>query len=166
MRESERQQARQNERDSTSRSLGSRFPRLRSIPPPSLASLFPPPPSTVRAPAVPHAGRRSSSDPRVLLFQYLSLSLSASVSRTPIVSPSRSHSRADSSTSPSNDSPSLPLVYFLSPSRSFSVRLAFLHVQQDVAAISQRVYTRVLIIAENGRAEKEEASAQRANGQM
>jgi hypothetical protein len=81
------------------------------------------------------------------------------------------HSRADPSSlslsfSAHSDSPSPPLIHFLSPSRSFSVRHAFLHVQQDVAAISERVYTRVLIIAENGCAEKEEASVRRANGRM
>lgn len=80
-RERERRQARPGtmKRDGkrAARSLGSRFPRLRSIPPPSLASLFPssPPP-----PLGPLRAARSSFllGPAVLLFRFLRLARSCS----------------------------------------------------------------------------------------
>lgn len=116
------------------RSLGSRFPRLRSIPPPSLASLFPSSPPSARTTA-PHSAPLCRSSSRVRVCSSFDLPLS--------VSHSLRLARRPSSLS-SDSLLLLLLVHFLS---LFLRRLAFLHVQQDVAAISERgrvyIHTRI-----------------------
>lgn len=128
----------ESEAASSARSLGSRFPRLRSIPPPSLASLFPSSPPPRRQPEPPH--RAVLRAPLLVVPLLLGPACAPlSISLSPVAA-SRSDSRADCPLYP-GDSPlfSRPLPFSLSP-----CRLAFLHVQQDVAAISERgrVYIR------------------------
>lgn len=122
------------------RSLGSRFPRLRSIPPPSLASLFPSSPPSARTPL-----RRSSSRARVCSSFDLSHSLS------PRCRFSLRLARRLSSLS--SDSP--PLLVRFPFSLSLSTRVSSRTTGRSCnLGARARIYTRVLIIAEDGRVEE------------
>ena len=134
------------------RSLGSRFPRLRSIPPPSLASLFPSSPPSARTPRTPNlASSFLFSGSRMLFFRSLSLSFSS----LSLLASTRAQTVL--SIHP------IRLLFSSAFLSLFLCRLAFLHVQQDVAAISERgriyIYARI-----NHRGRRSRRGKKRENG--